>query len=299
VLERVYRGHQASTVIFVTALVLATTMRFRVHITLGVLPAFLFIALYLWRRKHENVFLLAGFSAAVLAGLLYFEMRSPVYLQGTTNLRLGYSGLTESPDFGSWFTSWPFAELVHDWLRRLLHQPNATKWVWEVTCLSMFSLVDVIGIPLLAATLIYLATKRARRVFAPFNFLVLSAIVTSICFSVILASSYDISTLGVGLTFLTRWYLFPFEGVALWWMARFVQKRFSWPAAIPLLREILSKAHNWDQESNSAYLKKIDAEKMIPLFLEGFPHGSAGAEDANEFWRRYLRFWDPLCFWLV
>ena len=101
-----------------------------------------------------------------------------------------------------------------------------------MTCLSIFSLLNVIGIPLLAATSIYLTSERARQVFAPFNFLIFSAVATSIGFGIILASDYDRYSVGLQLPLLTRWYLFPFAGVALWRIGRFLQKRFSWPAAV-------------------------------------------------------------------
>ena len=102
----------------------------------------------------------------------------------------------------------------------------------EVTCLSIFSLLNVIGIPLLAATSIYLVSERARHIFAPFNFLIVSAVATSIGFAIILASDYDRYSVGLQFPLLTRWYLFPFAGVALWTIGRFLQKRFSWPAAV-------------------------------------------------------------------
>ena len=165
-LERVYRGRQALIVTFVTALVLAATTRFRIHIALAVLPAFLLIISHLWRRRHQPIFLVAASAATIIASLIYLEMRSPVYLQGTSNVRLGYSGL--STRLFNIFPSWPFAPQVHDWLTRAIPQPEVTKWVWEAICLSMFSLLNVIGIPLLAATSIYLTSERARRIFAPF-----------------------------------------------------------------------------------------------------------------------------------
>ncbi|TMP96146.1 MAG: hypothetical protein E6L07_06020 [Verrucomicrobia bacterium] len=90
----------------------------------------------------------------------------------------------------------------------------------------------MIGIPLLAATSIYLTSDRARRVFGPFNFLIFSAVATSIGFAIILASDYDRYSLGGQFPLHTRWYLFPFAGVALWRIGRFLQKRFSWPAAV-------------------------------------------------------------------
>src|SRR5262249_29837552 len=137
VLERVHRGFQAPITIFITSLVLAATMRFRIHVALAILPAFVLVTLYLWRTQRQRVFLLAGLSTLVVAGLLYLEMRLPIYLQGTSNVRLGYNGLSVSGL--NFFRSWPFAAQVHDWLMRAIPQPGVMKWVWEVTCVSMFS----------------------------------------------------------------------------------------------------------------------------------------------------------------
>ena len=226
-LERDKVGFRAPVLTLVAALTLAATTRFNIHIALVVLPAFLLITLDLWRRKHQNVFLVAGFGAAVVAGLLYLEMRTGVYLQGTSNVRFGLH-----PVVPSLFSSWPFASEVHNWITRATPQLDVTKWVWAVTCLSLFSLLTVIGIPLLAATSIYLTSERARRVFGPFNFLIFSAVATSIGFGIILASDYDRYSLAGQFPVHTRWYLFPFAGVALWTIGRFLQKRFSWPAAV-------------------------------------------------------------------
>ena len=52
--------------------------------------------------------------------------------------------------------------------------------------------------------------------------------------------------------------------------------------AIPLLREAFSnETDNWD--TRTAGLRKIDAEKVLPLFHEAFPQGSAGADDSIVF----------------
>lgn len=226
-LERDKLGFRAPVLALATALIFAATTRFNIHIALVVLPVFLLITLDLWRRKHQNVFLVAGFGAAVVAGLLYLEMRTGVYLQGTSDVRFGLA-FPLSP----LFSSWPFASEVHNWITRAIPQPDVAKWVWTVTGLSIFSLLNVIGIPLLAATSIYLVSERARHIFAPFNFLIVSAAVTSIGFAIILASDYDRYSVGLQLPLLTRWYLFPFAGVALWTIGRFLQKRLSWPAAV-------------------------------------------------------------------
>src|SRR5439155_18292325 len=88
-LERDKLGFRAPVLTLAAALTLAATTRFRIHIALAVLPAFLLITLHLWRKKHQSVFLLAGFGAAVVAGLLYLEMRTPVYILGKSGVDFG------------------------------------------------------------------------------------------------------------------------------------------------------------------------------------------------------------------
>ena len=222
-LERDKLGFRAPVLTLAAALTLAATTRFRIHFALAVLPAFLLIVLHLWRRKHQSVFLLAGFGAAVVAGLLCLEMRTPVYLQGSSDVHFGLNALAP------WASSWPFASVIHNWIMRAISQPDATNWAWQATNFLMFLLLNVIGIPLLAATAVYLTSKRARRVFGQFNFLIFSAVATSIGFALFLKADND-SSFGEILPLHTRWYLFPFAGVALWRLGRSLQKRFAWPA---------------------------------------------------------------------
>jgi hypothetical protein len=266
-LERDYRNQKASVLIILTALIFATTLRFRIHIALAVIPAFLLITLHLWRRKHQSVFLLAGSCAAVLAGLLYLEMRSPVYLQGSSDVRLGLSAL---PPF---FNSWPLARQVHDWLMRAISQPDVTKWAWEATCILMFSLLNVIGIPLLAASSIYVTSKRARRVFSPFNFLVFLAVATSICLAIFLTTDSDRYSVGGQFPFHTRWYLFPFAGVALWRIGRFLQKRFSWPAAVwtSLVSIVLVAGLLYRIAGPASLLTRLARESRVAVKAEEWP----------------------------
>jgi len=266
-LERDYRNQNASVLIILTALIFATTLRFRIHIALAVLPAFLLIALYLWRSRHRSIFLLAGSCAAVVAGLLYLEMRSPVYLQGSSNVRLGLSVL---PRF---FNSWPFAPQVRDWLTRAISQPDVAKWAWQATCILMFSLLNVIGIPLLGASSIYVTSKRARRVFSPFNFLVFSAVATSICLAIFLTTDYDRYSVGGQFPFHTRWYLFPFAGVALWKIGRFLQKRFSWPAAVwtSLVLIVLAAGLLYRIAGPASLLTRLGRESGVTVKAEEWP----------------------------
>jgi len=230
-LERGKLGFRAPVLTLAAALTLAATTRFRIHFALAVLPAFLLIMLHLWRRKHQSVFLLAGFGAAVVAGLLCLEMRTPVYLQGTSDVRFGLGALPSDADAlpSAAASLWPFASVVNNWIMRAISQPDAKYWAWGATNVLMFSLLNVIGIPLLAATAVYLTSKRARRVFGQFNFLIFSAVATSIGFGIVLKADND-SSFGEILPLHTRWYLFPFAGVALWRLGRSLQKRFAWPA---------------------------------------------------------------------
>ena len=220
-LERDKLGFRAPLLILAAALTLAAMTRFRIHIALAVLPAFLLITLHLWRKKHQSVFLLAGFGAAVVAGLLYLETRTPVYFQ-SSGVHFGLNAL---------LPFWPFASVVHDWITRAISQPDATNWAWQATNFLMFSLLNVIGIPLLAATAVYLTSKRSWRVFGQFNFLIFSAVATSIGLGLVLNADYDSASIGMVILLHTRWYLFPFAGVALWRLGRSLQKRFAWPAA--------------------------------------------------------------------
>ena len=219
-LERDKLESRAPVLILAAALTLAATTRFRIHIALAVLPAFLLITLHLWRRKHQSVFLLAGFGAAVVAGLLYLETRTPVYFR-SSGVHFGLNAL---------LPFWPFASVVHDWITRAISQPDATNWAWGATNDLMFSLLNVIGIPLLTATAVYLTSKRSRRVFGQFNFLIFSAVATSIGLGLVLNADYDSASIGVVILLHTRWYLFPFAGIALWRVGQFFDKRFHLPA---------------------------------------------------------------------
>jgi hypothetical protein len=185
---------------------------------------------------------------------------------------LGYSGLSVS-SFFTFFRAWPFAPQVHHWLARAISQPEVMKWVWEVICILMFSLLNVIGIPLLAATFIYLRSQGARRVFAPFNFLVFWAVMTSVGFAIILASDYDSYSVGGQFPFHTRWYLFPFAGVALWWTARFFQKRFSWPAGvwICLGSMVLVAGLLYRIAGPASALTRLVHEKSVAIKAEDWP----------------------------
>src|SRR6266496_4119026 len=229
-LERGKLGFRAPVLTLAAALTLAATTRFRIHIALAVLPAFLLIMLHLWRKKHQSVFLLAGFGAAVVASLLYLETRMPVYLQGTSDVHFGLNALPSDADALTPFVSlWPFASVVHDWITRAISQPDATNWAWQATNDLMFSLLNVIGIPLLTATAVYLTSKRSWRVFGRFNFLIFSAVAISIGLGLVLKADYDSASLGVVIMLHTRWYLFPFAGVALWRVGQFFDKRFHLP----------------------------------------------------------------------
>src|SRR5207253_4455446 len=137
--------------------------------------------------------------------------------QGSSDVHLGLDAPPSDADAlpSAAASLWPFASVVHNWITRAISQPDATNWAWQATNVLMFSLLNVIGIPLLAATAVYLTSKRAWRVFGQFNFLIFSAVAISIGLGIVLQADYDSSSLGEVLPLHTRWYLFPFAGVAL------------------------------------------------------------------------------------
>ena len=143
-------------------------------------------------KKHQKVFLLAGFGAAVVAGLLYLEMRTPVYLQGTSNVRFGYTG--SSVASLKFFSSWPFASTS----ARVVDASDTLAGGDEVGMGS-----DVHLYVFLADRDWHsssgrdfdLSDERARQgeSLVAFNFLIFSAVASSIGFAIILASDYDLT----------------------------------------------------------------------------------------------------------
>ena len=224
---RVYDNSRADILLIITALMVAATMRFRVHIFLAMLPGFLLIMAYLSWQKRKAIYPLAGGLALFVSVLLYLEMRSSIYLPGTTSLYLGYNKLTEYPAYP--YNSWPFAFEIHQWLRGIISNPQILNWVWQIISMPTFVSLNIIGISLLIATGIYLSTKSARQEFILFSIVCLCSVVITTIGAIAITSDYDSYSVGGQLPHHTRWYLFPLMSVAIWLGYQYLQSRLHWP----------------------------------------------------------------------
>ena len=73
--------------------------------------------------------------------------------------------------------------------------------------------------------------------------------------------------------FHTRWYLFPFAGVALWRIGRFVQKRFSWPAAVwtSLVSNVLVAGLLYRIAGSASLLTRLARKSRVAVKAEEWP----------------------------
>ena len=209
---RLYRRERALRLLLVVALLVAATARFRVHVFLPLLPGFLLVLALAWWRTRASACLVAAAVAVVSGMLLILETRSPVYLTGTAGLSFAYNGLGAE----EWISAWPFGPSVLSLLRRQIHDPDTLRWTWQVVSLSAFVLWNMIGIPLLAATIAYLFGHRAFREDLWFTVLVLWLVVASTVTGMLVSMGYDTYSVGGQLLLHTRWYVFPFAATGVW-----------------------------------------------------------------------------------
>jgi len=217
--------------LIVCALLVGTTLRFRLHVALVMLPGFLLLCLFMAWRKRRPIFLAAGALAVILSLLLYLEMLSPGYLPGSTSLRIGYNGLTHydmdvTPAGG--VDSWPFALNVFHALKSVLGPGLTFDWTWQVVCLTAFTLLNIVGIPLLITLGFFLATRSARREFGLFSFLICWMTIMTIAGAILLTVDYDAYSVGGQLPPHAHWYLFPLAALAPWAFYRTLTRRLRW-----------------------------------------------------------------------
>ena len=127
------------------------TLRFRIHVFLVLFPLCLVALAVLWKRTPAWLPPALAVVAVVLSGLLYEEMKGPAYLPATTNIHIGYNGLTGP---GCWMTEWPLAAQAHGLVDDISSDPEIRKWLWQVVSMTGFSMFNVIGLPLLVGTVL-------------------------------------------------------------------------------------------------------------------------------------------------
>lgn len=223
--ERFSSGRRSRVLPLVVALMVAASSRFRIQVFLPLLPGFVLIMVVAWWRGAGRVHLGATVTALLVSALLYLETRSDVYLPGTAGLGLGFNGVSQWP----WVNSWPLAPEVFGWLRAGISDPSVVAWVWQCVSLPAFVVCNMIGLPLLVASVAYLMSRPARREHRWFSALIVWMVVISTVGAMVIKMDYDVYSVAGQLLLHTRWYLFPFLAIGIWSLYRIAQRRWDWP----------------------------------------------------------------------
>ncbi len=224
---RVYKKQHSGALVIFLAILVAAILRFRIQIFLPLIPVFFLIMGYAFWRTRQKVYLLAGAITGILSGWLYFEMQSPVYLPNTAKINISYNGLTEINSTSTWINNWPGGASIYNGLSGLIKDQNVLDWVWQIISMTGFVLFNMVGIPLLIATVFYLRGKSAKREWLLFSVVTVGLTVFSILEATTINISYDPYSVGGQMLLQTGWYLFPIMGIGLWKVYGWLQKRLS------------------------------------------------------------------------
>jgi len=218
------RRPQVGVLPFVCGLMVAALLRFRIHCWLAAMPVFLLFLSLMWHRTKRLSWLLPATVAIVTSGLLYAEMLRPVYMQGTAEIHLAFSDLSQLP----FYTVWPFSSTIRHMLRDLLPM-RMFHGAWEIACAVGFTIWDVLGIPLSAALVFGLTVMKRSQTTVYYCFTVGTAAI-SMFLAVVLNTGYDNYSVPGQLLYHLGWYLLPVGGVCLAWLISRLQRhgKYAW-----------------------------------------------------------------------
>lgn len=223
------RGFTFNGLLIVAALMVGALTRFRVHLLLPILPAFLTVMILLGIRRRQSIYWIASAVALVVTAGLYLEMQSPAYLPGSTSIQIGYNRLTEVSFTGRpLFNNWIFSDQVFAIIERSIPNTRVQVAVWHFISMSMFTFVNIIGLPLLIATVYFYTTRTYRVSFSVYKNFLLIVLLVSLLVSMFLSMNYDPYSVPGQITFHTRWFLFPLMAVAMYGLLVRLQKRVQW-----------------------------------------------------------------------
>ncbi|QKQ73067.1 hypothetical protein [Nostoc sp. TCL240-02] len=205
---RCYKKQPVDVVLIITTIMVISTSRFRIHVFLSMLPGFVFLAVYGWKRTKQKAYLIAASLAIILGLLICLEMKSSYYLAGSASIKLGFNNLTNPKEWTNWINAWPFSQNIYHLVSHLIPNSTVFKWVWQIVSMSAFVALNMIGIPLIIITSIYLSSKSVRQEFFLFTSLIVWMIVVSTLSAICLTSDYDSYSLAGQMMFPPRWYLF-------------------------------------------------------------------------------------------
>ncbi len=217
------------TLLLITALIMASLLRFNIHFGLVMLPGFIVISILIGWHKRQWIYIVAASLALLVGVLLYLETKLPVYLKDTSIITIGYNGLTDLNSGAFWvstFKAWPGSDSIYQTLAAIILNADVLKWVWQVVELTAFTLLNIVGIPLCVATVIYLSNKHVRQNFAWFGLFLGLLTVGSILVAIFVFMPSDRFSVPGEILFHVRWYVFPLMAGTLWLIFKSAQKRF-------------------------------------------------------------------------
>ncbi len=225
-------GRPTCLLVFVLAVATGATLRFRVHVFLVLAPVFAAFLAVLWLRTRQRHFAVCMVIPFLVGALSLWEMRRSAYLPDTTSITFGYNGLTDWTQGMAFLNSWPFADRVYNAIQQPTSSATCRKWIWQCLSMTMFSLTNIIGIPLLVGTVYCLSSLPIRRLYAPVIFGSIAMTLLSIILAIVITTPYDNYSVGGQLVLHTRWYLYFLGPVAIWLVYRFLRDRARWPAGL-------------------------------------------------------------------
>jgi hypothetical protein len=221
------RGKRSYVLLCLTALMVASMVRFRVHIFIIIFPSFVLVMLFTtyWKRSME--YMGAAGLAFLMSAVLFAEMNSSIYLASSSALRIGFNGLA-LPNNGYHFNNWPFAYDVMSWMRSSIATEYVFSSSWQIISMLMFSILNVCGVLLTIGVLIFLASEPAWGEFRLLSVVVILSFIMTVFGATMLAADYDSASLGGQLPLHLRWYLLGLGPMALWLAISRVQRRLIW-----------------------------------------------------------------------
>ena len=215
-------------VMVVTGAMVGALMLFRAQIFLPIAPGFCLLMAWFWARKPTRWPAIAGGVTILIFAALLVQSKSPMYLKENVDLRIGYNGLTslKDPWMSAWMADWPGSSTVYRAMEKVIGDGVTFDWAWQVVCLVAFTVLNIIGPPLLLATIAWLVSREARRRWAIYSATIAWLVVMSLVGAACLAVGYDPYSLGGQMPLHIGWYLLPFMAVGLWWLVRPIWRRF-------------------------------------------------------------------------
>jgi hypothetical protein len=207
-----------------TAILVSSLMRFRAQVFIPAVSGFSLLLAFAWIRTRDRTVLAAAAVVVVLSGLLFVEMKSPVYLVDSASVVLGNNHLTFRPAF-LWLNAWPFAREAWDTLQQASLPPAAGEWIWQGLSLSMFTFANVVGLPAFLGAAVFLFRPGAWREWGLFSGFATWLAAASVMGAMTLAVSYDPYSLGGQMPLHVGHYLLPLAVAGAWQGADLLLRR--------------------------------------------------------------------------